>query len=60
MEPEGQWWKSQLAADIHQSLRIKVSTKRFFAFFNPNVRILASVIRLDWIEPGFTCLDFDG
>ncbi|XP_036403920.1 cyclin-J-like protein [Megalops cyprinoides] len=23
MEPEGQWWKSQLAADIHQSLRIK-------------------------------------
>lgn len=23
MEREGQWWKSQLAADIHQSLRIK-------------------------------------
>ncbi|KAI4881142.1 hypothetical protein NFI96_019610, partial [Prochilodus magdalenae] len=23
MEPEGQWWKSQLAADIHQALRIK-------------------------------------
>ncbi|KAJ8332680.1 hypothetical protein SKAU_G00424690 [Synaphobranchus kaupii] len=23
MEPEGQWWKGQLAADIHQSLRIK-------------------------------------
>ncbi|XDV38933.1 hypothetical protein PO909_008248 [Leuciscus waleckii] len=23
METEGQWWKSQLAADIHQSLRIK-------------------------------------
>lgn len=25
METEGQWWKSQLAADIHQALRIKVS-----------------------------------
>ncbi|KAG9346759.1 hypothetical protein JZ751_007076 [Albula glossodonta] len=23
MESEGQWWKGQLAADIHQSLRIK-------------------------------------
>lgn len=23
MEPEGQWWKSQLASDIHQALRIK-------------------------------------
>ncbi|KPP75491.1 cyclin-J-like protein-like [Scleropages formosus] len=23
METEGQWWKSQLAADIHQALRIK-------------------------------------
>ncbi|XP_052393855.1 cyclin-J-like protein isoform X1 [Carassius gibelio] len=23
MESEGQWWKSQLAADIHQALRIK-------------------------------------
>ena len=25
MERELQWWKGQLAADIHQSLRIKVS-----------------------------------
>lgn len=25
MERELQWWKGELAADIHQSLRIKVS-----------------------------------
>lgn len=25
MELEGQWWKGQLAADIHQALRNKVS-----------------------------------
>lgn len=28
MEAEGQWWKSQLASDIHQALRIKVSSQR--------------------------------
>lgn len=54
MEPEGQWWKSQLAADIHQALRIKVSCKRFFAFLSPNVSIQASVIRC--YRFGFTCL----
>lgn len=31
MELEGQWWRGQLAADIHQALRYKVTQKPDFS-----------------------------
>lgn len=33
MERDLQWWKGELAADIHQSLRIKVSVLLAAAFY---------------------------
>lgn len=42
MERELEWWKDQLAADIHQSLRIKVSLSE-----------LSSVLTGSFILPTF-------
>ncbi|XP_061092196.1 cyclin-J-like [Conger conger] len=37
MESEGQWWKGQLAADIHQSLRIKELKLPAFRAHSPQI-----------------------
>lgn len=51
MERELQWWKGQLAADIHQSLRIKVRLLLLscFIYMKKTVNDLQSVTKQHWM-----------